>query len=86
MPCDHMPFISQLEGLKDYRRGRSQHRALTAPLAFVGGVNGASHRLHSPLNPTRRDDACRSRPAVRPLTRLSPAVYHRNCLGIQKKN
>jgi hypothetical protein len=45
--------------------------------------------LHSPLNLTRRDDACRSRPAVRPLTRrtlLRPAVYHRNCLGIQKKN
>ena len=45
--------------------------------------------LHSPLNLTRRDDACQSRPAVRPLTRrtlLSPAVYHRNCLGIQKKN
>jgi hypothetical protein len=38
---------------------------------------------------TRRDDACRSRSAVRPPTRrtlLSPAVYHRNCLGTQKKN
>ena len=42
--------------------------------------------LHSPLNPTRRDDACRSRPAVRPLTRLSPAFTTANCLGIQKKN
>ena len=44
--------------------------------------------LHSPLNLTRRDNACRSRPAVRPLTRrtlLRPAVYHRNCLGITKE-
>jgi hypothetical protein len=31
MPCEHMPFIPQLDGFNDYRRGRSRHRALTAP-------------------------------------------------------
>jgi hypothetical protein len=37
MPCEHIPFIPQLEGLRDYRRGRPGHRGVTALASFVGG-------------------------------------------------
>ena len=31
MPCEHMPFIPQLDGLSDYRRGRLGERAPPVP-------------------------------------------------------
>jgi hypothetical protein len=54
MPCEHMPFIPQLDGFNDYRRGRSRHRALTrAPLAFVGRGDAGHH-----VGPKTSADPC----------------------------